>query len=76
MGIKITDKGKQHIKEKLDTLGMDVVKRIKDRRNGIENISTHGIMGYVYRNYREYLENALKKKMYKNLLDEPDVHDD
>ncbi len=76
LGIKITEKGIKHIQPKLNDLGHDTIKKIKARRNGIENISTDGIMGYVYRNYREYLENAFKRKRYERTLDKTEDNDD
>ena len=61
----ITDKGLQHISKVFDSLPRDIQKKIKEKRQGWDQLGYNGILNLAYTKYPEYTEKSLIKKRVK-----------
>ncbi|MDE1818378.1 MAG: hypothetical protein KGI19_07225 [Thaumarchaeota archaeon] len=67
VAIKIAPKGALYIQEKFKKLPIDTQNLLRTKRKEWESHIPSGILNLVYRDNKEYLENAILKKRYKPL---------
>jgi len=67
VAIKITPKGSEIIEKKFSKLPSDMRKLIKTKRKEWESHISTGILGLVYRDHKDYLENAILKKRFTQI---------
>jgi len=67
MGVKLTKKGTNFIKDRFDELPITLQNKLKRKREEWDTLTTQGIMNYVYTHYEDYLENAIQKKRFEKV---------
>lgn len=67
MGIKITEKGTEFIKNKFEKLPQEKQTELQRKRVEWDTWTTQGIMNYVYTHYEDYLEKAIQKKRFEKV---------
>jgi hypothetical protein len=61
----ITEKGLQHISKVFDSLPREIQTKIKEKRQGWDQLGYNGILNLAYTKYPEYTEKSLIKKRIK-----------
>lgn len=67
VAIKITNKGEKQIHNKFSKLPDSTKNLIKQKRKEWESHISSGILNLVYRDHKDYLENAILKKRFSPL---------
>jgi uncharacterized protein YwgA len=80
VAIKIAPKGVLHIQGKFKKLPLEIQDLLRIKRKEWESHISSGILNLVYRDNKEYLENAILKNRYKpldwkNKKQRPEKHD-
>lgn len=80
VSIEIASKGSKYIESKYKELPQDIVNLLKIKRKEWESHISYGILNLVYRDHKEYLENAILKNRYKpvdwsNIEQRPEKYD-
>jgi len=67
VAIELASKGSLHIEDKYKKLPSEIIKLLKIKRKEWESHIPKGLLHLVYRDHKEYLENAILKNRYKPL---------
>lgn len=70
--IQIEQKGVQYIKDRFDSLSLDIQATLKEKRHEWDTFTPTGIINYVYIHNKEFLENSVLKKRHQ--IDWSDVN--
>ena len=63
----ITEKGKKRIRPVYKRIPKTTCKVIERQRKGWDQLGTHGILNYVYTNYKKFKTKSLLKNRYKDI---------
>lgn len=64
---RITNKGIKHISPIYKQIPTQTRKVIERQRKGWDQLGTHGILNYVYQNYKDYKTKSIIKNRYKDI---------